>query len=194
MHSPSIKGMLFMSTVLLTPTHIACDHTVVFQTHPTVAKIIPKPTKMFIPKHRRFAVLTVGNYDPKQINTPVVFSALEDILTRLIKAFELTGDTSFPLKPSDTVNTFLKTFDPTAKTFLVTKEYRFVLHTNKQKDFVDATVCDDFVGSGSGGMFGVGLLVGGMAITDIWETLHGIDPLTSVKHTIVEIASLNDWI
>ncbi len=182
-----------MSTVLITPTHLACDHTVVFQTHPVVAKTVTKPTKIFIPKHRKFAILTVGNYDYNQINTPEVFSAMEDILTRLINASQVTGSCVFPLKTTDTVDLFLKVFDKGSKTFIVTKKHRFVLYVDKDTNLVDARVCNDFIGTGTGGLIGVGLLVGGMKITDIWETLHNLDPLTSEKHTIIEIASLNDW-
>lgn len=192
-----------MSTVVLTPTHIASDHTVVYKCFPHETKVDLNHKKLFVDSSKKFIIGTCGDYVPEKIELPEVQDAVAFLLSYLISHQNVDGgelvpffdgkedQLHFPLKKS--VNTFKNYFDTDARTFLVSKHYRFCITHSAKLNILAGKRIGDYAGVGSGGMIATGLLLGKMPLEEIWEPLHRLDKQTSVEHTTIPLSSLKSF-
>lgn len=182
-----------MSTVLLTPTHIASDHCVIRTAHPLQAKVDLTHRKLFIPEHRQFAIATVGEYYPQDIDDPIIYQAVEDMLTIMISHLNTTGKSVYQFEEENPAAVkYRKVVDLSTRSFWVTRRHRFVIHHNTSGHLA-VMASDDIGGMGSGGFIGIGLLKGGRTIHNVWKDLNRLDPTTSVEHTVISLSSLKPW-
>ena len=181
-----------MSTVVLTPTHIASDHNVVHKTFPHETVTNLDHPKIYISPSRKFLFGTTGEFLPTDLDCPEVYLHISDIMGNLIGQQINHGLIANMAIPSISVNMkkYEEVFDRTGKTFLVSRNYRFLIYySQKHKEWIGRQVAA-YSGIGSGGALATGLLTGGMDIRDIWTPLHEFDNLSSVEHTIIPLSIL----
>jgi hypothetical protein len=184
-----------MSTVVITPTHIACDHNVVHTLYPHTTAVDLTYRKLFMPPDRRFVIGLVGEFSPSKIDTEETYKAFDQIIQELSTQLNTPG-LEFDTSAFFNMNPFIqleKVVDVDGRIFIVTKTLRYIVFRTKESKRWGAKHLSAYAGIGSGGMIAAGLLIGGMALGDIWEPLHAIDTLSSVEHTSIPLSSLKPW-
>lgn len=186
-----------MSSVVLSPTHIGCDHTVHQMCFPHETKVDIGYRKLFISPSKKFIVGTCGQFIPEEIDTPEMWIHLAEMCIDVISK-RLTPEYSDNLtlfsadreEIKKATLAYLSVFDASGHSLFVTKSYRFMVFYSKKYKSLIARRVGDYVGIGSGGMLGAGMLIGKMKIHDIWQSLHDLDPNTSVEHTVIPLSIL----
>jgi hypothetical protein len=185
--------MVIMSTVVLTPTHIACDHTVVQQYIPHETRVDLNHTKLFVDPHKQYIFGTVGKFIPGDVNSDVVHAAMKKIISEYDIHLRIVKHNDVEFIFQDMFAPISRVFDRTGEIIVVTRSHRFVLYYNKKEESWYARQCSDYFGIGSGGMIAAGMLVGKRKLPDIWKYVNQINPVTSVEHTSIPIKSLRPW-
>ena len=184
-----------MSTVVLTPTHIASDHSVIHDTYPHTTVIDQSYQKIFIDPDKKFILGTVGEFNPHQIDTPETYALLEDLIREIIVQSYLKGfgfNLIVPIQ-KDVTKGLEKVLDSGGHSFLVTKTHRYLYYRENESRIWCAKRCDNYTGIGSGGMAAVGLLLGKIPLPQIWQPLHLLDKVSSVEHTSIPLKILKPW-
>jgi hypothetical protein len=192
-----------MSTVVLTPTHMACDHTVLHTTYPHQAVVDCHHQKIFIPPHKKYIIGHVGEFNPDDINRDETWDHLGLLLALLVAHQNNNGftvyvfldqinlaDTDQFLNCKKALDYYKKTFDFLSKTIIATKTQRFIIQYDTEHHHLFGRAVGPYVGIGSGGMLAAGMLIGKMPLETIWEPLNKMDTQTSREHTSVALSSL----
>lgn len=183
-----------MSTVLLTPTHLACDHGLMKFTYPSSTHVDPTYYKIYRSPNRQFYIGTVGDFHPEEVDHPETYAAVQLLIQRSMNIVKHKGVTSWKFRPEDEAKRFINVFDASGHTLLVTKTTRYILSTPDKPDGnILGDVCGEYVGLGTGGDYGMGLLRGGISLDNIWSEIHRFDPVTSLHHSCMALADLEDW-
>lgn len=180
-----------MSTVVITPTHIACDHMVVDQTIPHESRVDTNHMKIFVHPENKFLFSLTGNFDPAFMQTQTMFDFVEMLLSECSNKSEEHKDLGLlAIEDKTIVSLYLKTLPKDHEFFIVTDTKRYALFYIEKYNCIAIKIIGDIHGVGTGGPFAVGLLRGGMSIYDIWETLNTMERTSSVAHTIIPLSIL----
>lgn len=181
-----------MSTVVLTPTHIGCDHNVVHHSYPHQSVTNINHRKIFISPNKMCLIGTVGSFDPESIDTPNCWRVINEILGRA-----LADLTNFGLLKNMTdftdekfVREYVLHFDAKSHTFIVTRHYRFVVYYSLTSKRIMIKQLGDYSGIGTGGMIAAGMAMGTKHLKDVFKHLPNLDSLSSSECTVVPLSTL----
>jgi len=180
-----------MTTVVLTPTHMASDHCVVRRGFPSETSVSLDNQKIFISPKKTMMIGAAGALNAAEVNHPNTWEVLGLILTYYLAQIAENGlDSGGTYLDDDRVpmKNYAAVLDPDGTTFLVTRRYRFAITSRGGSFYIKEL--NSYAGIGTGGMYAAGLCAGGMNIHDIWPTVHKFDHLSSVEHTVIPISSL----
>jgi hypothetical protein len=181
-----------MSTVVLTPTHIASDHAFLEKTYPHQRTVDLNHPKIFIHPKKIYLIGVVGAYLPDRVDSIETWDVMGTLFTFILSTVISDGlqGGHIAFDQPDIVATFTDVFEPGAHVFLVTKDYRFVLKYKTDRKCVIAKKVGPYAGIGSGGMYAAGLAMNTKNVADIFKPLHQLDHLTSEEHTVIALSQL----
>jgi hypothetical protein len=182
-----------MSTVVLTPTHIAGDHCFVELTLDKRVYVDITQKKVFLDPTLRFALGLNGAIDQAQVDHPDTYAAVHHLLQSLKdpnKKIGKAGSPFFFTKEHYHFERLANILESEAAQILVTATNRYALYVSKSNTLVGVTHLPQHFGIGTGGGYAAGLLIGGMDLPDIWSIVNRFDPLTSCEYTMIPLSVL----
>lgn len=191
-----------MSVVIVTPTHIACDHCVVFHVRPAKVVIDRQHFKFFVSPDNTFVFGISGDFDPGEISSSEYFEYIEQIFKVIIFQHKQNRDAGPFLvdnklfKDFDKISKFLiKYFGDLTSFFLISKRHRFCVHAANTSDkgpslFFKPT--DNFSAIGICQGYAMGLLLGGYDLKTTFEKLSQMSPFVSAEFSSFELSNLSD--
>lgn len=184
-----------MSTILLSPTHIASDHTVVENTLPHRTYVDINHPKMFVSPDNQFVIAITGKYDKKEMVSEEYMNLFKGTLSILVD-WEKRSDNDIINLKNDIIIEFFKSLIDNNKSsiMLVTKLYRFIIKYNDVLSIVQLKRIPKYAAMGTGGWIGMGLLEGGIKIEDTFKIVSRWDPLTSEQYSLINLEDLDDFV
>ena len=182
-----------MSTIVMTPDHIACDHAYYPSTFPQTMAVDPGRSKIFISEDDSFLYAAVGDYDPDIAMSSDCENMVRDLIAIIEQKFaEEPGLSIDFLKTdhADIISRYLKYLDD--MTFIVAGTNRYVIMYSQKTEQLVVAHASKFVGGGTGGAFAEGLLHGGMDIRSIWKPLNRLCGTSSIERTIVDLSTFKE--
>jgi hypothetical protein len=181
-----------MSTVVLTPTHMASDHAVTHLDFPHKYVVDIDHPKIFVAPHRFFMIGLCGEFLPERVNEKETWDLVATIFSLALAHHVNSGFSNggIPLDDKKILDHYLKVFDRDGRLFIVDRYYRFVVKYVGQYKQLQVRIAGDYAGIGTGGMIAAGLAMRTPKLKDVFRVLHELDHYSSKEHTIVPISSL----
>lgn len=177
-----------MSTVIITNTHIGCDHMVVSQTLPTRTYVDTNHMKIFVHPDKSFLYALAGNFDPTYMQSDDMLTFMKNLVKAGVVSRDKDVDKCYSLiKDVDLIEQFTTKLPKDNELIVATVTHRFaLLYLEKYKCLALQTLGDVY-GVGNGGPTAVGLIRGGLEIEEIWKPLNHLVDTSSVAHTIIDL-------
>ena len=177
-----------MTTVVLTPTHIASDHCKVILNNFRETVVDLQHKKIFIHPDNKFILATQGTFDPDKIQDSTTMESIRLACQKLRKLYK-----GSPLKCTEdsVIETLVSICEVETRFYLIMKDLRLSLIIKPK--YISVGPCADYCGLGSGGNMATGMLLGGMSIFDIWDKLSSMNSVTSKQHTVISLDILEDF-
>lgn len=181
-----------MSNIILTPTHIACDHLFVDLIYNHKTSIDTNRLKIIFSPDNQFCVAAYGDCDYNEIKNKNSMDIIKIILKKLYEWKDLANISSgysFP-KDDKLTSTLMVWFGYGLDSFLITKDVRFVIsHISSENKFI-ARFCDEYASVGTGRDIALGLLDTGLPIPEIYKTLNTYTTVVSEECSIFDLSNL----
>ncbi len=191
-----------MSVVIVTPTHIACDHCVVLHERPTKVIIDRNHFKFFVSPDNTFVYGISGEFDPEEISSDNYFQYIREIFRVVLSHHSENRNFGSVLvdnkrfKDIDKMNEFLKKhFKELTSFLLVSKTHKFCVHAADTSDKGPSLFfksLGDFNAIGICQGYAMGLLIGGDDLKTTFEKLSHMSPLVSAEFSSFELSNLSD--
>ena len=188
-----------MSVVIVTPTHVACDHMVISPIMPSKAYVDTNHRKFFVSPDNTFVYGTCGIFEPDDVVQSAYFDNIIKIFQLIIehpKEILSTDQQDIIFKKLAGLEDFFITTDfIDTPRLLVSKKYRFRFRvkgkTKEEMTFRFAPVGDHCaIGALDGEA--IGLLKAGLDLKTTFDLLSNMNSVVSDKFTSFEINNLND--
>lgn len=177
-----------MSTVIITNTHIGCDHMVVSQTIPNRTYVDTNHMKIFVHPDKTFLYALSGNFDPTDMQSDDMLTFMKNLVKAGVASRDKDDDKCYSLiKDDDLVEQFKTKLPEDNELIVATATHRFTLLYIEKFKCLALQTLGDVYGIGTGGPTAIGLIRGGLTIKSIWEPLNDIVNTSSVAHTIIDL-------
>jgi hypothetical protein len=180
-----------MSTIALTPTHIAQDHTVGSVGIPITLTIDPKHPKLFISQDNTFIIGMTGIYDPVNVRDDLFLAEMSKLLD-LCSNRDKRGYIDTPRFMDEIIMDTMGT-NPM---FLVSKTQRVVVKKWEESDGSKSRIglydAGEYACLGAGDLFMEGALAGGASLAEAYAIGNRYDFLTSKTFTAIALSDLDD--
>lgn len=179
-----------MTTVILTKTHIACDHSRMEMDMFTEIVVDPDHKKIFINNAKTFIVAVEGIYDPAVIDNEETMQWFKSIYDKTINESLLMVHDFTDKEILDQYDTL---FHKEERFIIVTKDQRFLYKRNREEKYLSVVRLGNVAGIGSGGRIAIGMIHGGMDVFSIWDKLSDRNDWTSKEHTVFDLDILQEY-